>query len=114
MRGLSLFPICCALIGNYACDNRTMLHPPPSGAVRISPPSATVDLSNTQQFTAVVTTSSNQAVNWSLSGTGCSGTECGTISATGLYRAPDNYLPGASATIAATSVVDSSQTGTAA
>ena len=114
MRGLSLFPICCALIGNYACDNRTMLHPPPSGAVTVSPSSATVDLSSTRQFTAVVTSSSNQAVNWALSGTGCSGTECGTISAAGLYRAPDNYLPGAAVTITASSQVDSSQTGTAA
>jgi hypothetical protein len=82
--------------------------------VRISPPSPTVDLSSTQQFTAVVTTLSNQAVNWTVSGTGCSGAECGTISSTGLYRAPDNYLPGATVTIGASSVVDSSQTGTAA
>src|SRR5258707_7019925 len=114
MRGLCLFTLCCALAGNLACDNRTTLHPPASGAVRISPPSATVDLSSTQQFTAVVTTLSNQTVNWTLSGTGCSGTECGTISSTGLYRAPDNYLPGAAVTIAASSVVDSSQNGTAA
>jgi hypothetical protein len=40
------------------------------------------------QFSATVTGSTNTAVVWSISGPGCSGAGCGTITATGLYTGP--------------------------
>ncbi len=38
------------------------------------------------QFTAMVTGPSNLAVTWTLSGTGCSGEPCGTLSSVGSIR----------------------------
>ena len=103
-----------ALICTYACDNRTVLTGPGNSNVTVSPASATVNLSTTQQFTATVKNSTNQSVIWSVTGSGCSGADCGSINASGLYRAPDTYIAGASVTVVATSQVDPSQAGTAA
>jgi hypothetical protein len=60
--------------------------------VNVSPDTATVDLATTRRFTATVIGSSLQGVEWSVSGRGCSGNGCGTISATGLYTAPDTQI----------------------
>ncbi len=49
--------------------------------VNVIPPTATLGAGQTQQFSATVTGTSNQQVNWSVSGPG-------SISATGLYTAP--------------------------
>src|SRR6266496_1480786 len=59
------------------------------------------------QFTATVTGTSNTAVTWSLSSTGCTGDACGTLSSTGLYTSPA-ASPGSNVNIAitATSVAD--------
>src|SRR5437867_84504 len=54
--------------------------PPASPAVSVSPTSATVASSGTQQFTATVTGTTSTAVTWTAS--------LGTISSTGLYTAP--------------------------
>ena len=56
--------------------------------VSISPTSTIVSVGNTQQFRAVVSGAKNTAVTWSVSGSGCSGTACGTITSAGLYTAP--------------------------
>src|SRR5450631_194838 len=56
--------------------------------VSVSPAAVHVSTGALQQFSATVTGSTNTAVTWSISGSGCSGSACGTISATGLYRAP--------------------------
>jgi hypothetical protein len=60
--------------------------------VNVSPDTATVDLSSTNRFSATVIGSALQAVEWSVSGRGCSGNSCGTISTSGLYNAPDTQL----------------------
>jgi hypothetical protein len=69
------------------------------------------------QFTAQVTGSSNTAVTWSVqsgvSGTGCGGTACGTIDATGLYTAPSVAPSPNSVAVVATSVANPAQSGTA-
>jgi len=101
-----------ALICTYACDNRTLLQGPPNSNVIVSPATATVALSSTMQFRATVKNSSNQSVSWSVTGSGCSGTVCGSIDGNGLYRAPDIYT-GSLVNIVATSVVDPSQAGSA-
>src|SRR4029077_19014708 len=64
-------------------SNPATLNVAPAGAaaIAVSPTSTTVAARATQQFTATVTGSSNTAVTWRLSGAGCTGAACGTISA---------------------------------
>src|SRR5581483_9241344 len=73
--------------------------------VTISPTSAQVVEGQTKQFTAAVTGTTDTAVTWTVSGTGCSGSGCGTISSSGLYTAPDSLPSGV--VVTATSDADS-------
>jgi len=74
--------------GGQAAPSPSPLPPSPAG-VSISPSIAMVAISASQQFTATVSPSgANQAVTWSVSGTGCTGASCGMIDATGKYTAP--------------------------
>jgi len=88
-----------------------------SPAIAISPSAATVSLGQQQTFTSTVCFSTDQSVNWSITGSGCSGTSCGTISSTGAntatYMAPASLPPANPVTLVATSVADSAQTATA-
>jgi hypothetical protein len=79
-------------------------NPPPTIEVTVSPGTATVVSAGTKQFTALVVNTSNVAVTWSASP--------GTISSTGLYQAPTVTVT-TSATVTATSVADSTKSGTA-
>lgn len=66
-----------------------------------------VDVGNTLQLTASLNNDAdNLGVTWTVSGEGCSGAACGTISATGLYTAPATVPVPASVTVTATSVAD--------
>jgi uncharacterized protein YjdB len=66
----------CGGGASQSVNNQPVLPSQPT-AVTVSPASATVTASGVQQFVAVVTPSgANQAVTWSLSGTGCTGTSC--------------------------------------
>ena len=82
-------------------------------AVQVSPTSATDAVGSTQQFVATVTGTSNTAVTWSVSGTGCSGAACGTISVGGLYAAPASVPSPATILVRATSVADPSKSASA-
>jgi hypothetical protein len=84
------------------------------GAVSVSPSSTTVPVNGTQQFSASVTGLSSTAVAWGVSGAGCTGTSCGSISNTGLYTAPPLAPKPDSATVTATSTQNSSVSGSAA
>ena len=84
-----------------------------SVGVTVSPTLATVAKSGHQQFTAIVTGSSNTAVTWAVSGIGCSAGSCGTISAGGLYTAPAVVPDPAEATVTATSVADPTKSASA-
>ena len=65
------------LVGCGGTTGQSINQPP--GGVTVSPASATVQTGGLQQFTATVSPSgANQAVTWSLSGTGCTGASCGT------------------------------------
>jgi Big-like domain-containing protein len=89
------------------------INQPPAG-VTVSPASATVQTGGVQQFTATVSPSgTNQAVTWSLSGTGCTGASCGTIDATGKYTAPATAPTPATVTLTATSVTDATKSASA-
>ncbi len=68
----------------------------------------------TVQFKATVTGTTNMAVTWSLSGTACTGTPnaCGTIDpTTGVYHAPATAPNPAAVTFTATSQADSTAIG---
>ena len=82
-------------------------------AVTVSPSNVQVVTGAQQQFTATVTGTPNQSVTWSLSGAGCSGSACGTITAVGLYTAPSAVPSPATVTVTATSKADPSKSGTA-
>ncbi len=75
--------------------------------VTVVPPWRKLYPSQTQQFNARVTTSTNQAVTWSLS------PSVGSISGTGLYTAPSSIASQQTVTVTATSVADKTKTATA-
>lgn len=87
--------------------------PPPAVSVDLQPPTASVQVGLTQQFTATVTNAANTAVTWSLSGAGCAGAACGTIDGNGLYTAPASVPNPATVTVTATSVQDPTKSDTA-
>lgn len=79
----------------------------PLVAVSISSPTttATVNQGATQQYSASVSGTTNQAVTWSASG--------GSISAAGLFTAPKGATAAGTYKVTATSVADSSQSASA-
>jgi len=74
----------------------------PVVSVTISPPSASVLINGTQQFTATVSGSSNTAVTWSATG--------GSVSSSGLYTAPS---AAGTFTVKATSAADNTKSASA-
>src|SRR5258708_26596659 len=105
-----------SLVFLVGCGGTTgqSINQPPSG-VTVSPASATVQTGGVQQFTATVSPSgANQAVIWSLSGTGCTGASCGTIDTTGKYTAPATTPNPPTVTVRAASVADSAKAAVAA
>ncbi len=83
----------------------------PTVSLTLSPGAvATLNGGGTQQFTATVTGSTNTAVSWTVS---CSGSNCGTISASGLYTAPAIVASAMTVTVTATSSADGSKSATA-
>ena len=94
-----------ALLAAAACstDTRTVI-------VAVSPSSVTVETNGVEQFTASVVGTSINDVIWSLT----EGTSAGTLSATGLYKAPAT-VPASGGTfhVVATSQVDPTKSATA-
>ncbi len=87
------------------------VNPIPAITVTISPTSALLAVSTTQQFTATVTGTGNTSVTWSVDGVNGGNTTVGTITTSGLYTAPST----ASAhTVTATSVADGTLSASAA
>jgi len=82
-------------------------------AINISPASGTLNTGMQKQFTTTVTNTTNTAVTWNVSGNGCSGASCGTITTTGLYTAPSSVPSAPQVYVAATSVADPTKTSTA-
>jgi hypothetical protein len=93
-------------------NNQPLL--PATTTVTVSPESVTVQPGAVQQFTATVSPSGmNQAVSWTVSGTGCMGESCGTIDPTGKYTAPAAAANPLSITVTATSAADPSKSASA-
>ena len=93
--------------------------PPLPISVSVSPASASVPaIFGTQNFTAVMTNDVQaKGVTWTLSGSGCSGATCGTLTnvkpTTVTYNGPSAIPTPASVTLTATSVADNTKFGTA-
>jgi hypothetical protein len=90
--------------------------------VSVSPSTANVQANiGTQKFSATVRRDSrNRGVTWALTGTGCSGSTCGTLSATSsasgvaiTYRAPSTVPNPSKVTLTATSVSNTAKKATA-
>lgn len=77
----------------------SVVNPPPPVSISISPTSATVRLGKTKQFTATVTNTSNTAVVWKVNEVTGGNATVGTISASGLYRAPSSVPSPATVTV---------------
>lgn len=74
----------------------------------ISPTSATVQITETQQFTATLAVD-----HWEVNGVGGGNSTVGTISATGLYTAPDSVPTPATVTVKAYKQGDATKTAEA-
>ena len=85
----------------------------PAVIVTISPTTATVRVNRTRQFTASVQNTSNTAVTWKVNGISGGNATIGTISASGLYRAPGSVPSPSGVTVIATSVADPTKTASA-
>ncbi len=111
----ALVAACFAALSQSGCDGGggTPAPPPPSVAVTVAPTSASLTVSSTQQFQANITGSSNTNVTWSVSGVGGGNSTVGTISASGLYTAPDLVPSPSSVTVTATSQADTSKSALA-
>jgi hypothetical protein len=76
-------------------------------SVKVLPATVALKRKGTQQFQASVSGTMNTSVTWSIS------PSIGTISQTGLYRAPNNLNGSVAVTVTAKSVQDVAATGTA-
>lgn len=81
--------------------------------VTVSPSSASVKTRRTRQFSATVQNSSNQAVTWKVNGVVGGNTTVGTISAAGLYTAPNSVPSPSTVSVNAQSVGTPSASGSA-
>ena len=91
--------------------------------VTVSPKTVSVAGDATQDFKATILNPNNRGVTWSVSGTGCTGSACGTIGNLGgnkdqgwtaTYTAPLTVPSPASVTLSATSIDDKSKSDAAA
>jgi uncharacterized protein with LGFP repeats len=83
------------------------LQAPAAVAISISPTSIALTDGQTQQFTAIVTNSTNTAVIWSIS------PQLGSIGSTGAYTAPSPINASANVTVTARSAADTTKSATA-
>lgn len=82
-------------------------------SVSVTPASPSVVLGTSLPFTASVTGTSNQNVTWSVNGIAGGTATLGTINAQGVFTAPDQLPTAVTETITATSVADTSKSGSA-
>ena len=82
-------------------------------SVSISPADASVQVAESQQFTALVSNASDTRVTWLVNGTVGGNSSVGTISSSGLYTAPRSVPSPASLTVTAQSVADTSKSASA-
>jgi hypothetical protein len=87
---------------------------PPPISVTVNPTAASVQVSQSTGFTATVQNDpANKGVSWTLSGSGCTGAACGTLTnvttTSVTYTAPANAPSPATVTLLATSIADNTK-----
>jgi hypothetical protein len=87
--------------------------PPPPVGISISSTSASVRVKTTKQFTATVTNTTNKSVTWKVNGVTGGSSAFGTISTSGLYKAPSNVPSPATFSVTAISAADTSKSASA-
>jgi uncharacterized protein (DUF1800 family) len=87
--------------------------PPPGVQVAVSPSTASVRAGDTQQFTAQVSNANSSNVTWAVNGITGGNATVGTIDANGKYTAPAALPSPNTVPITATSVADTSKSGSA-
>jgi hypothetical protein len=90
----------------------TVLEPLPI-VVTLSPKSVSVRLKTSKQFTATVKNTSNTSVTWKVNAVTGGNSTVGTISGSGLYRAPIAVPSPSKVTVTATSNADTSKAASA-
>ena len=115
---LALPLLAFALLGLVGCAGLTSQTPPPPPqiSVTMNTGAAQVVIGHTQDFSVQIQNDSkNEGVSWTLSGTGCTGATCGTltnVTATSVtYAAPATVPNPATVTLKATAVADTSKSG---
>jgi len=86
----------------------------PAVSISVSPTSASVRVKQSRQFTATVQNTSNTSVIWKVNGITGGNSTVGTISASGLYRAPNSVPNPSVVTVSATAAADQTKTASAA
>jgi hypothetical protein len=85
----------------------------PAVTISISPTSATIRVRQTRQFTATVQNATNTARTWKVNGIVGGNSTVGTISTTGVYKAPNSVPNPAVVMVSATAVADPTKTASA-
>lgn len=116
MKSRSKRSICVGLLlaSLYSCGAKDTT-PLPEIGVKLTPDTAKLLVGMSVQLWVTVLHSPNSRVTWSLSGAGCTGVSCGTISSTGLYTAPPtaSVLSPLIVTVKATAEADTSKSASA-
>jgi hypothetical protein len=108
-RAFSFAFSCLLLFILEGCGGSASSTPPSQLSVAILPQTVTLQVNGTQQFSATVNGSSNQAVTWSVVG----GSANGTITASGFYTGPAAVPNPAQVKVMATSQADTTQSSNA-
>jgi hypothetical protein len=85
---------------------------PPVG-ITISPTTATIRVNRRMQFTGTLQNSSNTSLIWKVNGITGGNPAAGTISSSGVYRAPSSVPRPAVVAVSATAAADQTKTATA-
>ena len=103
-----------AVLGLGGCGGGTTAPPPPPAiSVSVSPGAANVPSGAALQFTATVRNSTNQTVEWSVSGVIGGNASVGTIAPSGLYTGPALLFDPESVTVEAVAQADPTKSAVA-
>lgn len=116
-KGLIIGLTCLCFLALISCGGHSSPPPPPPPppppSITVSPSSATVPLSGTKAFTAMSSTGTIVAVNWSVNGVVGGNSTIGTIDQNGNFTAPASFPSPNSDTVTATLQSDSTKSGSA-
>src|SRR5450755_3517417 len=85
---VAIFVVALAACGCGTVQSNSQTPQAQKVIVSVDPPSASLKISTTQKFTAVVSNASNTAVTWQVEGVAGGDATHGIIDATGMYTAP--------------------------